>query len=89
MPIENTKSLVYTTAVNNESLRLCNPLPSGIYAATPPSGLTFPAFGNSKKEVFISVNIQVMIPHLAFMTDERYFLKGKEFIPERSSGEME
>lgn len=85
--IESTKSLVYTSAVINESLRLFNPLPSGIYAATPPSGLTFPIFGDSEKESFIPGNVQVIIPHLALMTDERSFPRGKESIPERWTGE--
>jgi hypothetical protein len=53
MSIESTKSLVYTNAVINKSLRLFNPVPSGIYAATAPSGLTSPVFGDSAKENFI------------------------------------
>jgi hypothetical protein len=28
-----------------------------------------------------------MIPHLALMMDERYFLRGKELVPERWAGE--
>ncbi|KAE8441592.1 hypothetical protein EG329_004641 [Mollisiaceae sp. DMI_Dod_QoI] len=87
--IESTKNLVYTNAVINESLRLMNPVADGIYAATPPSGITFPVFGNREEKVFIPGNVQVMIPHLALMTDERYFPKGNEFIPERWSGEWD
>ncbi|CZR65232.1 related to pisatin demethylase cytochrome P450 [Phialocephala subalpina] len=87
--VEGTKSLAYSNAVINEALRLLNPLPSGIYAATPPAGLTFPVFGDREKETFIPGNVQVMIPHLAIMTDERYFPKGDEFIPERWSGKWD
>lgn len=87
--VESTKNLVYANAVINEALRLLNPLPSGIYAATPPSGLKFPVFGDREKQTYIPGNVQVMIPHFALMTDERYFPRGMEFIPERWSGEWD
>ncbi|KUJ09935.1 high nitrogen upregulated cytochrome P450 monooxygenase-like protein 2 [Mollisia scopiformis] len=85
--VESTKGFGYINAVISESLRLFNPVPGGIYAATPPSGLTIPAFGEKGNETFVPGNVQVMIPHLALMTDPRYFPKGDEFIPERWTGE--
>jgi hypothetical protein len=42
LTVESTKKLVYTSAVITEALRLHNPLPSAIYAATSPCGLSFP-----------------------------------------------
>lgn len=87
LSVEGTKSLEYTIAVVNEAVRLFNPLSSGIFAATPSSGLVVPEFGNPDEEVFIPGHVQVMIPHVALMTDERYFAKANEFIPERWTGE--
>jgi cytochrome P450 len=80
--VETTKSCTYLAAVVNEALRLCNPLPSGAYAATPPSGVQ--VAGTS-----IPGNTQVIVSHLGLMTDERYFPKGEEFIPERWTGELD
>lgn len=80
LSIQGTTNLSYLNAVVNEGLRLCNPLPSGVYAGTYPQGVEVAG-------QFIPGNVQVMVPHLALMTDERYFPKGKEFIPERWTGE--
>lgn len=80
LTVQTTTNLSYLNAVVNEGLRLCNPLPTGIYAGTYPQGVTVAG-------TFIPGNVQVMIPHLALMTDERYFPKGWEFIPERWTGE--
>lgn len=74
--VETTKTLPYLNAVVNEALRLMNPLPTGVHAGTPPSGLTISG-------TYIPGNVQVLIPHQGIMTDERYFAKGQEFIPER------
>jgi len=63
------------------------PLTSGICAAAPPSGLSLSVFRDSEKKSFIPRNVQVMIPHLALRTDVRYFPRGREFIPERWTGE--
>jgi cytochrome P450 len=78
--IQTTTSLTYLNAVVNEGLRLCNPLATGVYAATHPQGVEVAG-------KFIPGNVQVMVPHLVIMTDERYFPKGLEFIPERWTGE--
>ena len=74
--VDSTKNLTYLNAVVNEALRLLNPIPSGIQATTPPSGVEI-------NGVFLPGNIQVQVPHIVLMTDERYFPKGEEFIPER------
>jgi cytochrome P450 len=76
LTVDSTKNLTYLNAVVNEALRLLNPLPSGIQATTSPDGLKI-------NGVFLPGNIQVQIPHIVLMTDERYFPEGEEFIPER------
>lgn len=80
LTVQTTTNLPYLGAVINEGLRLCNPLPTGVYAGTYPQGVEVAG-------QFIPGNVQVMIPHLVIMTDERYFPKGWEFIPERWTGE--
>lgn len=80
LTIQTTTNLTYLNAVVIEGLRLCNPLPTGVYAGTYPQGVEVAG-------TFIPGNVQVMVPHLAVMTDERYFPKGWEFIPERWTGE--
>jgi cytochrome P450 len=80
LSIQTTTNLTYLNAVVNEGLRLCNPLPTGVYAGTYPQGVEVAG-------KFIPGNVQVMVPHLAIMTDERYFPKGWDFIPERWTGE--
>jgi len=76
LTVHTTTNLTYLNAVINEALRLCNPLPTGVYAGTYPQGVEVAG-------KFIPGNVQVMVPHMAIMTDERYFSKGWEFIPER------
>ena len=80
LTVESTKGLVYLNAVVNEALRLLNPLPSGVQATTSRSGVEVDG-------TFLPGNIQVRVPHLVIMTDERYFPKPNEFIPERWTGE--
>jgi cytochrome P450 len=74
--VENSGGLPYLGGVVNEGLRLFNPAASGIPAMTPPGGVDI-------KGTFIPGNVQVWISHLALMTDERYFSKSREFMPER------
>jgi cytochrome P450 len=76
LTIQSTTNLDYLNAVINEALRLCNPIPTGVYAATYPQGVEVAG-------KFVPGNVQVMVPHLALMTDERYFSRGWDFIPER------
>jgi len=80
LSIQTTTNLTYLNAVVNEGLRLYNPLPTGVYAGTYPQGVEVAG-------KFIPGNVQVMVPHLAIMTDERCFPKGWDFIPERWTGE--
>jgi cytochrome P450 len=81
LSIENVRNAKYLNAVINEALRLCNPIPSGAQAATPPQGIEFAG-------LHIPGNINVWVPHLGLMTDERYFPSGTDFIPERWTGEQ-
>lgn len=71
----NSTSLPYTNAVVNEGLRLWSVLPAGPQSVLE-EGMTIAG-------VYIPKNTSVKIPSLALMRDERYFLKGDEFIPER------
>jgi cytochrome P450 len=80
LTVQSTTNITYLNAVINEALRLCNPLPTGVYAGTYPQGVEVDG-------KFIPGNVQVMVPHLVIMTDERYFPKGWEFIPERWTAE--
>lgn len=76
LSIDSIRNLEYLNAVVNEVLRLYNPIPSGAFATTYPQGLQV-------EGIHIPGNVQVDVPYLALMTDERYFPQGKEFIPER------
>ncbi|KAM3077399.1 hypothetical protein ACMFMG_006746 [Clarireedia jacksonii] len=78
--IESVRNLEYLNAVVNEALRLYSPTPSGMHATTYPQGLDVDG-------VHIPGNVQVNIPFLALMRDERYFVQGDEFIPERWTSE--
>ncbi|PQE12876.1 hypothetical protein CJF30_00002750 [Rutstroemia sp. NJR-2017a BBW] len=78
--IETVRNLEYLNGVVNEALRLYAPTPSGTYATTYPQGLDVDG-------VHIPGNVQVDIPFLALMRDERYFVRGDEFIPERWTSE--
>ncbi|KAE9378959.1 cytochrome P450 [Stipitochalara longipes BDJ] len=80
LSIQKATKMSYLNAVVNEGLRLCNPLPTGAYAGTYPQGVEVAG-------KFVPGNVQITIPHLALMTDERYFTKGWDFIPERWTGE--
>ncbi|PQE04137.1 hypothetical protein CJF31_00003232 [Rutstroemia sp. NJR-2017a BVV2] len=78
--IESVRNLEYLNGVVNEALRLYTPTPSGTYATTYPQGLVVDG-------VHIPGNVQVNIPFLALMRDERYFVQGEDFIPERWTSE--
>lgn len=70
------KTLPYLNGVVNESTRLFNPVPTGIQA-------TVSSFGVEIAGHQLPPNIQVQIPHIVLMTDERYFPRPEEFLPER------
>jgi cytochrome P450 len=80
LTVETTKNLVYLNGVVNEALRLLNPIPSGVQATTPTIGVEV-------ADVHLPGSIQVQVPHIVLMTDERYFPNPEEFIPERWTGE--
>lgn len=80
LTVDSTKGMPYLIAVINEALRLMNPVPSGSYAASPPSGLTISG-------TFVPGNVQISILPHGLMTDERYFDKGQSYIPERWTNE--
>ncbi|KAJ6264065.1 Cytochrome P450 [Drechslerella dactyloides] len=73
---DSIKDLPYLSAVINEALRLYNPLPTGAHATVSERGCEV---SGSK----LPPHTQVYVPVLALMTDEKYFPKGEEFIPER------
>ncbi|KAF7854777.1 hypothetical protein EAF04_010345 [Stromatinia cepivora] len=78
--IDSIRNLEYLNAVVNEGLRLYNPVPSGAHATTYPQGVEV-------EGIHIPGNVQVEMPHLVLMKDERYFPQSKEFIPERWTSE--
>lgn len=78
--LESIKNAKYVDGVVCETLRLKNPVPSGIQAVTPPQGLEVAG-------IRIPGNVNVRVPHLTLMTDERYFPSAAEFIPERWTGD--
>jgi len=80
LTVETTKNLVYLNSVVKEALRLLNPIPSGVQATTPIVGVEVAG-------VHLPGSIQVQVPHIVLMTDERYFPNPEEFIPERWTGE--
>jgi cytochrome P450 len=80
LTVETTKNLVYLNGVVNEALRLLNPIPSGVQATTPTIGVEV-------ADVRLPGSIQIQVPHIVLMTDERYFPNPEEFIPERWAGE--
>ncbi|KAK6353474.1 hypothetical protein TWF696_005438 [Orbilia brochopaga] len=78
---DSIKNLPYLSGVINEALRLHNPMPTGAHATVSEHGCE----GNGYK---LPPHTQVYVPVLALMTDEKYFPKGEEFVPERWTGEQ-
>jgi cytochrome P450 len=70
------KSLPYLQAVIDETLRLWNPVPSGVQAMTGHSGITIAGS-------FIPPRTVVRVAHSPMMLDPRYFPRPEEFWPER------
>ncbi|KAK6342027.1 hypothetical protein TWF730_001509 [Orbilia blumenaviensis] len=73
---ESIKNLPYLSAVINESLRLHNPFTTGVHAAIGENGLDMGTYR-------LPPHTQVYVPTLTLMTDEKYFEKAEEYIPER------
>jgi len=76
LTIESIKNLPYLNGVINEALRLHNPIPTGVHATVSEQGCDM---GTYK----LPPNVDVYVPILTLMTDERYFPRGEEFVPER------
>jgi cytochrome P450 len=75
LTVESTRNLPYVNAVVNEALRLFNPIPC-IHAVTSSSVVQI-------NDMYLPGDVQVQIPHLVLMTDERYFPQGDKFITEQ------
>lgn len=73
---ESIKNLPYLSAIVNESLRLHNPFTTGVHAVIGENGLDMGSYR-------LPAYTQVYVPILALMTDEKYFEKAEEYIPER------
>ncbi|KAK6502390.1 hypothetical protein TWF506_002970 [Arthrobotrys conoides] len=73
---ESIKNLPYLSATINESLRLHNPFSTGVHAAIGEKGLDMGSY-------HLPAHTQVYVPTLTIMTDEKYFERADEFIPER------
>lgn len=73
---EKAKSVTFIDDIINEALRLKPALLTGGYRCTPPEGLQI-------DEVYIPGDINVFVPTQLIQTDERYYPKAQEFIPDR------
>lgn len=76
----NLKGLPYLNAVINETLRLWPAVPSGIQAIVGPQGLEV-------EGQFIPPHTVARVLHYVIQTDERYWVRPDEFIPERWTDE--
>ncbi|KAF3911581.1 hypothetical protein ABW21_db0204952 [Orbilia brochopaga] len=76
LSVDSIRNLAYLSAVINEALRLHNPFPTGAHA-------TVSADGCKVNGYKLPPYTQVYVPTLTLMTDEKYFTKPEEFIPER------
>lgn len=75
---EKAKTVTFIDDLVNETLRLKPAIMSGGYRVTPPQGMQV-------DEHFIPGNTNVFVPTQLIQTDERYWPRGHEFIPERFS----
>lgn len=79
-----TKGDTLLDSVVKEGLRLFPPLPGGTPALVPKGGLTL-GLGedDESKRTFLPENTQVYIAQHVVMTQEKYFPRATEFLPER------
>lgn len=75
---EKARSVAFVDDVINETLRLKPAVIAGGYRQTPPEGLQV-------DERFVPGNTTVFVPTQLIQTDERYWPRAREFIPERFS----
>lgn len=73
---EKVKSITFIDDIVNEALRLKPALLTGGYRVTPDKGLQV-------DEVHIPGNTNVFVPVQMIQTDDRYYPKPQDFIPER------
>ncbi|PVH95140.1 cytochrome P450 [Periconia macrospinosa] len=76
-PTETVRHLKYVEAVVKEGLRMFPPLLGGTPAIAPKGGVAL------KTGDFIPENTQVWISQHVLMSDDRYFPRAAEFLPER------
>ena len=76
-PIEIVRNLKYLEAVVKEGLRMFAPLPGGTPAIAPKGGITL------ETGDFIPESTQIWIGQHVLMSDERFFPRAAEFLPER------
>ncbi len=76
-PIETVRSLKYLEGVVKEGLRMFAPLVGGTPAVAPKGGITL------ETGDFIPESTQVWIGQHVVMSEERYFPRATEFLPER------
>jgi cytochrome P450 len=73
---QSTQSLVYLTAVLQEGIRLCPPLPDNMHRNIPKGGATIAGY-------HLPAGIAVGIPRYAMFRSESNFSSPEKFIPER------
>lgn len=73
---EKVKSITYIDDIINETLRLKPALMTGGYRVTPPQGLQI-------DEQYIPGDTNVFVPVQLIQTDDRYWKRAAEFVPER------
>ncbi|KAJ9294970.1 hypothetical protein DTO271G3_6532 [Paecilomyces variotii] len=82
---EQVRNIPYVEAIINETLRLKPAVPSGQPRVTPPDGLLI-------DDVWIPGDVNVIVPQYIVQRDNRNFVDGDRFIPERwlagNKGEM-
>jgi len=74
--IETTQALPYLNTVLNEGLRLCNPVPGGLYRAVPKGGGTYAGY-------YVPEGTSIAVRPYVMNRSEKLFSRPREFIPER------